>query len=322
MNRDLLDILSDSASNEQFELRDPIYENERVKSGYLVSASSDSEYEIKDFIPRFVSDQKYATSFGYEWHFFKKTQLDSHTGTHISRDRWSDITGYQPEDMKGKVVLEAGCGSGRFLEIVAPFSKKCIGLDMSSAVDAASDNLIRDFSTVDIIQADLNRTAIQKNSVDFVYSIGVLDHIPDTLKGIKSLVSLIKPGGELAVWLYGPHLKIWPGDMYRFIGSRMDPHRLLTILKKYVPFALKTHKIPFLGKFFKWVLFPAPEYAHLPIPEDMRLEWSILDAYDRFGSIIEKHFSEEQLRKILQDAGLINIRKNKVLNSFIGQKPA
>jgi ubiquinone/menaquinone biosynthesis C-methylase UbiE len=263
----------------------------------------------------------YATSFSYEWHFFKKTQLDSYTGTNISRDRWMDITGYKPEDMTGKIVLEAGCGSGRFMEVIAPFSKKCIGLDLSKAVDEASDNLINKFSTVDFIQCDLNIIPIKNNSIDFIYSIGVLDHIPDTLKGIKSLVSKIKPGGELAVWLYGPHLKIWPGDLYRLIGCRINPNRLLKILKVYVPFALRTHKVPILGKFFKWVLFPAPDYPDIPIPDHMRMEWSILDAYDRFGSRIEKHFSEEQLKKILQDAGLINIRRNKVLNSFIGQKP-
>ena len=44
-------------------------------------------FPIVNNIPRFVSTENYANAFGRQWNKFRKTQLDSHTGTTISRDR-------------------------------------------------------------------------------------------------------------------------------------------------------------------------------------------------------------------------------------------
>lgn len=321
MNEELITLLKDPRSNSSFCLKDAVYEDGRVRSGRLVSECG--SVQIRDFIPRFIDDEMYAASFGYEWCHFKKTQLDSFTGTTISRDRWIDITGLQPEDLKGKVVVEAGCGAGRFLEVVAPHAKQAIGIDLSAAVEAARDNLLSRFKSISIVQADLNHLPLRNGSVDFIYSIGVLHHIPDTEGGIRSLVSRLKPGGEITVWLYGPRALSplpLPADVYRFVGSRMRRSSLLSFLKSYVPFALRTHRLPGLGRVMKYLL-PAPEYPRLPIPSHLRLEWSILDAFDRFATRIEKHFTEENLRAILNRAGLVNIKMGKVYNSLTGTKP-
>ena len=41
-------------------------------------------YQIVDGIPRFVPDDNYAQSFGFQWNAHEKTQLDSYTGRPIS----------------------------------------------------------------------------------------------------------------------------------------------------------------------------------------------------------------------------------------------
>jgi SAM-dependent methyltransferase len=303
-------------------LNTPTIDNEAIETGVLTSYDKNSQVQIFKSIPRFVDSGSYAESFGHEWHYFKKTQLDSFTGTTISSDRWCDITGYSPKDMSKKIVLEAGCGAGRFLEVLAPFAKKLIGMDMTKAIDVAFENLNTTYPNVDFLQADLNNHPIKKNSIDLVYSIGVLHHIPDTLKGIKGLLKCVKPGGELAVWLYGPQGRgASIRNFYRKIGSRTDPEKLLKFLKKYVPFALKTHNIPIIGKLLKWTIFPAPSYPQIPIPDDLRKEWSILDAFDGYATKITRNYTEDELHQILIDAGLENIKKGKVYNSFIGRKP-
>ncbi len=38
-------------------------------------------------VPRFIESDNYAASFGLQWKTFRKTQLDSHTGTNVSRGR-------------------------------------------------------------------------------------------------------------------------------------------------------------------------------------------------------------------------------------------
>ena len=74
-----------------------------------------------------MKDEAYTKSFGYEWNVFNKTQLDSHTNTSISKDRWESITNYKVDELDSKRILEVGCGSGRFLEVLAPYAKQLVG---------------------------------------------------------------------------------------------------------------------------------------------------------------------------------------------------
>ena len=69
--------------------------NKEIKEGFLQSSSSSKRIIISSYIPRFVNDEAYTKSFGYEWSIFNKTQLDSHTKTSISKDRWESITNYK-----------------------------------------------------------------------------------------------------------------------------------------------------------------------------------------------------------------------------------
>jgi hypothetical protein len=66
-------------------------------------------------IPRFTADDA-EKSFGMQWNRFRTTQLDSHTGTNISRERLYDTTGWDWSAIRGKRVLDAGCGAGRFAD--------------------------------------------------------------------------------------------------------------------------------------------------------------------------------------------------------------
>src|SRR5215212_3923260 len=87
-------------------------------------------------IPRFVPAENYASAFGRQWKMFRKTQLDSHTGTTISRDRLQRCLGGSISVVRGKTVLEAGCGAGRFTEILLKAGASVFACDLSSAVEA------------------------------------------------------------------------------------------------------------------------------------------------------------------------------------------
>jgi len=61
----------------------------------------------------------YVDNFGIQWNLFEKTQLDSYTGIPLSRDRLIRCCGPQLfGSLRGKYVLEAGCGAGRFTEVL------------------------------------------------------------------------------------------------------------------------------------------------------------------------------------------------------------
>ena len=91
-------------------------------------------------IPRFVQSENYAKAFGMQWNKFKKTQLDSFTKQPISYNRLRTAFGSNLNELKGKKVLEAGCGSGRFTEILLSHGAEVYAFDYSNAVDANYDN--------------------------------------------------------------------------------------------------------------------------------------------------------------------------------------
>ena len=66
-------------------------------------------------VPRFVESDGYAASFGFQWQAHARDQLDSSTGATLSRDRFFRGTGWSAQ-LPGELILEAGCGSGRFTE--------------------------------------------------------------------------------------------------------------------------------------------------------------------------------------------------------------
>ena len=92
-------------------------------------------------VPRFVQQDAYTESFSYEWQRFRHTQLDSFTGRHDTRDRLQASLNFPLDELRGKRVLDAGCGMGRFAEIVHAFGGEYVGLDYSFAVDAAQENV-------------------------------------------------------------------------------------------------------------------------------------------------------------------------------------
>ena len=76
-------------------------------------------YKTVNNIPRFVEIDNYADAFGLQWNSFPKTQLDSFTNTNISENRLKLSFGNDLKILKGKKILEAGCGAGKFTEILS-----------------------------------------------------------------------------------------------------------------------------------------------------------------------------------------------------------
>jgi uncharacterized protein YbaR (Trm112 family) len=101
---------------------DELFADQTVRSGTLVSAQGGCRYPIIEGVPRFVDREHYASSFGYEWRKWSRLQFESEnvgrpTAGHTSR-MFEAITGLRPSDLAGKLVVEFGCGPGRFLDLV------------------------------------------------------------------------------------------------------------------------------------------------------------------------------------------------------------
>src|SRR3954463_15798444 len=108
----------------------PQNREDEVMEGMLRCAGCVRTYPITGGIPRFVSHEDYAGSFGLQWNRFKTEQLDSVNGTNLSQARFRSETGWEEGSMPGEWVLDAGCGAGRFLEGAALSGANVIAVDL------------------------------------------------------------------------------------------------------------------------------------------------------------------------------------------------
>lgn len=254
----------------------------------------------------FVEEESYTESFGLQWKTFSREQLDNDR-LRDSELRFREETGFFPEHIAGKAVLDAGCGMGRFLDVVSrDGAALAVGVDLSSAVNAAAANL-SDRDNVLIVKGDIFRLPFQRGSFDVVFSIGVLHHTPSTEQAFRALVPLVKPGGEIAISVYAAIMKPgvgWALGMFRRsffrVFTRRLPKRLMLLWSLYcVPVFWVIDKIPVV----RWIryLFPAVIYKSYP------LKWSVLDTFDTYATELESRHRPKEVFHWFREAGLTNI---------------
>src|SRR5262249_40745818 len=149
----------------------------------------------------------YAGNFGFEWNLHSDTQLDDQRSDE-SEHTFRNKTGFTREQLRGKRVLDVGCGMGRFSDVASRWGATVVGIDLSRAVDAAQRN-VGGRPNVHIAQADVFELPFRAETFDFIFSIGVLHHTPDTRKAFDNLPGLLRRGGTIAIWLYARHPVKW-----------------------------------------------------------------------------------------------------------------
>lgn len=182
-------------------------DGDEVIEGHLECTRCARCYGVRGGIPRLVPDdlppdmQKTARAFGWEW----TTYVEMHPEYEGQFLDW--IHPLRPEFFREKVVLDAGCGIGRHAYHAARYgAREVIGIDLSEAVETAYRNFGR-LPNAHVVQADVYRPPFRRGPAggpfDFVYSIGVLHHLPDPRAGFESLLRYVRPGGSIFAWVYG-----------------------------------------------------------------------------------------------------------------------
>src|SRR5213593_269251 len=127
----------------------------------------------------------------------------------------------RPEAFQGRRVLDGGCGKGRHLRLAAEFgARDVIGIDLGDAVEAAARNT-QGLDAVHVVQGDLTRPPVRPGTMDLVYSVGVLHHLPRPADGFRALARLLVPGGMFVAWCYAREGNGW-------VLALVDPARRLT----------------------------------------------------------------------------------------------
>lgn len=254
-------------------------------------------------------DKQVVDSFGEEWEKFESFRdedlenisnmyFDILDERHLNQDTYA---------------MDMGCGTGRWTKIIAKRAGFVEAVDPSSAIFVA-DRLLADTPNVRLTQASVDTLPFADNSFDFVMSIGVLHHIPDTQKAMQDCVKKVKKGGYFYTYLYysldnrGPLFKalFWLSNLLRRVVSSMPSG-----LKKfscdvlavviYMPFVL-------FGRFLKAIgLRKLAKKIPLSIYQDQPFYIIRNDSLDRFGTTLEQRFSKKQVEQMMIHSGLADI---------------
>lgn len=301
MKRDLLELIVCPECGAEFELVDSSTVGAEIVSGRLECSDSGHAYPIRDSIPRFVQQDDYAEAFALEWNAFRTAHLDSFTGLdHLDREFRSFID-FPIERLDGKLVLDAGCGLGRFSEIVLNYGGRVVAVDLSAAIDAAFQNLGHR-SGIHLLQADIFKLPFRPQSFDMVYSWGVLHHTPDPPAAFAQLPPLVRPGGRLMTMVYAKYNKAYLTsiELYRKVTTRL-PKRLLLRLSYIAVPLYYVSKIPALG----------PLLTRLILPVSVRPpthRWRVGNTFDLYSPRYSFYYDHVEVYDWYERAGLTRIR--------------
>ena len=288
--------------------------------------------EMREGLPRGVdteSDTQAQTrdTFGYKWH--RRETYESESGLAHMRE-WL-IERYGPPEkfafLQGApekpVVLDAGCGAGySALELFGPILDRIryVGADISTAVDVAKSRFgERGFGDAAFIQADIANLPIPAESVDAIFSEGVLHHTDSTKNALLALAPKLKPGGRFMFYVYrrkGP-IREFTDDYIRDKLQSMAPEEAWKSLEPLsrlgqtlgaldievdVPENIDLLSIPAgkinLQRLFYWHVFKAFYRPDMDLDEMNHIN------FDWYAPINAHRQSAEEVRQWCDEAGM------------------
>lgn len=231
-----------------------------------------------------------ASSFGFEWSKFNEI-YEQYEDNFLSY-----INPITKEFFKGKTVLDAGCGAGRHTYFVAKYgSELVVGIDGSNEACESAKRNTRSLSNVAIICKDIYEL---NNDVryDYVMSIGVLHHLDDPESGFNKLVSKLKEGGTISIWVYSKK------DNWLALHVYEPIRQLTTMMPYHILYYLAIVPAIFV-QLCNWLRIPIfTHYRNFPF----MTKWN--DSFDVFSAPSAKYYTIREIIDWYKKAGLINVQ--------------
>jgi SAM-dependent methyltransferase len=254
--------------------------------------------------------------FGEQWLRYPDSK-----GYYGSLELFSDMLSpfLKPEELIGCRVGEIGSGVGRIVNmILRSGAKHVIAVEPSEAFEVLCRNVLEP-EKVTCLRITGDKLAADAN-LDYVFSIGVLHHIPDPKPVVEAAFKALRPGGRFLVWLYGKEgntLYLSLIRPLRIVTKRL-PHFILAFLVEvmYRPLVLYTklcHMLP----------LPLKGYM-LSVLEKMSPDKRRLIIYDQLNPAYAKYYTRQEAIKLLEDGGFINVQihhRHGYSWTVIGTKP-
>ena len=248
--------------------------------------------------------------FGYEWNKYceilpiYQEQFDRWTSPLIKKSEW-----------KEKKFIDVGCGIGRnsFWPLIYGASEAlCIDVD-NRTLECAKTNL-KKFKSVNIV----NRSAYQINEsgrFDIAFSIGVVHHLEDPKLALRNMVESVRIGGSVLIWVYGYENNEW-------VVKYFNPLRKMLFSRLPISFV---HFLSIFPTLFLYIYIRLTKGKTEYINLIKKFSFSHLRSivFDQMLPKIANYYKEEEVKKLMKSAGLVNVKTNWVNEmswAVIGEK--
>jgi len=317
-----LDILRSPIDGTRLQLKIQKAHGDIINEGELIDSLNNLSWPIYNGVVDFIVDKEdYAESFGKQWNLYSQIQIDSLSKRYNSEALFYKYTGWEINPKMS--YLDLGCGAGRYADVLL---KKDVGflicVDQSTAAFVCQKNLKEigyDETRFLVIRASIYNLPFNKHLFDRIFSIGVLQHVPDADIFVKHCFENVKKGGELAIWAYEKTVKAYFRYKYPLryftkswrLSSKVKFSRILVKLffPIFYPFYWTLRKfyknpIPYIERIAPFAFRYDKDYKY-------SYELSGLDTIDNLTPRYDKPISEKKLTHLLFKYGAKSVSRKK-----------
>jgi len=246
----------------------------------------DHKNSYKDFGEQFTKDKKIDGYWG---------------GVELLKDI---VYPFKLSNIKNKRIMEVGTGSGRILKNLIKFSPKHLtGVEPSNAIKVAKKNIgLNKVTFLNIKGEDINFN----EKFDFIFSLGVIHHIPQYEKVLKNISKSLKKNGKFIIWVYGKE----GNELYLIIFNNL---RRLTILLPDFILRILCHTLNIFTYFYQFLcfFFPLPMKNYfLKVFKTFSFEKRSYVIFDQLNPSFSKYFKKDELINVLKKTGFKKIKIN------------
>ncbi len=291
----------------------------RVREGILRCVGCEARYPVTDGIPRLMVDgATEGPSTGHRW-----TRFDT------AMPAWEEhlrelLAPLGPDDLLGKLVLDAGCGFGRHAFYAARWGAEVVAVDSGAEAVASAAQNLAEVDHAYVIQADLARPPFKPAAFDVVMCHGVLHHVDDPRGVFRKLDELLGHGGRLLVSVHGPRqgfVRVATGAL-RGATAEMSPEQLHRFSQGLAAVLRVVSHTP--HRALRHVPVAGSVVTHLPVHDHSRWPFDVVvaDIYDRLRVPLTGTFTGEAVEKWYAEAGYADIevtRRVRNTEGFVGR---
>jgi len=236
MKQSLLKYIVCPICGSDFKIVSTVPEGEEIVTAALTCVKDRRHmFPVTKGVPRLLVESDNAQkqvqdSFSEKWnrvpnYGFETRTKDFQLNWYLERYGWGNIENLAGFLQDKKFILDAGTGLGRDTALYARHTKgEVFGVDISESIDIAYQH-IGHLPNVHLIQADLTQLPFGWGLFDFIASDQVLHHTPNTGGSFRYLLSHLKIGGDIAIYVYkkkGP-IREFCDDYIRSFTTKLSP---------------------------------------------------------------------------------------------------